>query len=120
MLFIPMDTKVVLVKFRKMTAQDRKTLLNECLKVLQYYIDKTEAVRKLYQDTAETQYFLSALKGTMTFIAAKEEVDIPFLNRCLDGLIAGQKGRTEKNRLTDLRLELKEELKLLKLRYDLK
>ena len=103
-----------------MTAYDKKTLFNECQKVLQYYLDKTEVVRKLYQDTAETQYFLSALKGTMAFITGREDVDIAFLNKCINGLIAGQKGRTGNDRLTDLRQELEEELKLLKMRYDLK
>lgn len=102
-----------------MTAYDKQTLLNECRKVLQYYFDKTESVMNLYQDTAETQYFLFALKGTMYFINNKESVDIPFLKKCINGLIAGQKGRNGSDRLSDLRQELEEELTLIKLRYNI-
>lgn len=74
----------------------------------------------LYQDTAETQYFLFALKGTMAFINNSENVDVPFLKKCINGLIAGQKGRSGSDRLSDLRHELEEELTLLKLRYNIK
>lgn len=103
-----------------MKAYDKQTLLKECRQVLQYYLDKTESVMNLYQNTAETQYFLFALKGTMTFIDNKEIVDIPFLKKCINGLIAGQKGRNGSDRLSELRHELEEELKILKLRYNIK
>ncbi len=102
-----------------MTVYDKQTLLNECQKVLAYYLDKTERVINLYQDTAETQYFLFAIKGTMSFIDNKENVDMVFLKKCIDGLIAGQQGRTGNDRLSQLRNELEEELRLIKLRYNI-
>lgn len=110
---------VVLTKFCLMTTHDKQALLNECLQVLQYYLDKTERVINLYQDTAETQYLLFALKGTMTFITNKERTDVAYLKKCINGLIAGQKGRSGSDRLSDLRSELEEELMLLKMRFDL-
>ena len=102
-----------------MTVHDIQSLLNECQNVLHYYLDKTERIMNLYQDTGETQYFLFALKGTMAFISNQENVSLPFLKRCINGLIAGQRGRNESGRLADLRQELEEELKLLKLRYNI-
>ena len=102
-----------------MTAYDKQTLLNECQKVLEYYLDKTERVMNLYQDTAETQYFLLALKGTMSIFNNNENMDITYLKKCINGLIAGQKGQKENDRLSDLRFELEEELTLLKLRYNI-
>ena len=73
---------------------------------------------KLYQDTAETQYFLFAIRGTISYIKCEHDVEVPFLAKCIDGLIAGQKSRKGDDRLGDLRRELKEELELLKLRYN--
>ncbi|WP_420322237.1 hypothetical protein [Flagellimonas sp.] len=102
-----------------MTANNTHNLLKEFQNVLKYYLDKTERVMNLYQDTAETQYFLFALKGTMSFIQNKEKVDVLSLKKSIDGLIAGQKGRNGNDRLSDLRNELEEELAILKLRYDL-
>ena len=102
-----------------MTVHDKQSLLNECQKVFQYYLDKTERIINLYQDTAETQYFLFALKGTIAIINGKENADIPFLKKCIDGLIAGQKGRNGSDRLSALRRELEEELSLIKMRFDL-
>nr|WP_288934720.1 hypothetical protein [uncultured Allomuricauda sp.] len=102
-----------------MATYDKHILLNEFQKVLQYYLDKTERIMNLYQDTAETQYFLSALKGTLAFLNTENSTDITFLKKCIDGLIAGQQGRTGNDRLSLLRDELEEELALLKLRYNI-
>mgnify|MGYP000061350085 CR=1 FL=1 len=102
-----------------MTIYDKQRLLNECHRVLQYYLEKTERVMNLYQDTSETQYFLFALKGTMAFLNNHKNADVPFLKKCINGLIAGQKGRNGNDRLSELRKELEEELTLLKLRYDI-
>lgn len=102
-----------------MTTYDTGTLFNECQTVLQYYLKKTESVMSLYQDTAETQYFLVAIKGTISYLNNKEQVDKGYLKKCINGLIAGQKGRKGNSRLSDLRRELEEELTLLKLRYNI-
>ncbi|MDJ0645689.1 MAG: hypothetical protein QNJ57_06835 [Flavobacteriaceae bacterium] len=103
-----------------MSELETKTLFSECITLLDYYLDKTESIMKLYQDTAEIQYFLFALKGTKSFLTSKENIDIDYLNKCINSLISGQKGRTGNDRLTNLRIELEEELELLKLRFDLK
>ena len=102
-----------------MTIYDKQRLLNECHRVLQYYLEKTERVINLYQDTSEIQYFLFALKGTMSYINNHENADVPFLKKCINGLISGQKGRNGNDRLSELRKELEEELILLKLRYNI-
>ena len=103
-----------------MNELDTKTLLSECLKLLEYYLDKTVSIMKIYEDTDEIQYFLFALKGTKSFLLSKENIDIKYLNKCINGLISGQKGRAGNNRLTSLRHELEEELALLKMRFNLK
>ncbi len=108
------------MKFLAMTVYDKQRLHNECHRVLQYYLEKTERIMNLYQDTSETQYFLFALKGTMAFINGNKNADVPFLEKCINGLIAGQKGRKGSDRLSELRNELEEELILLKLRYNIK
>ncbi len=102
-----------------MTIYDKQRLLHECHRVLQYYLEKTERVMNLYQNTSETQYFLFALKGTMAFINSNKNADVPFLEKCINGLIAGQKGRRGDDRLSELRNELEEELSLLKMRFNL-
>lgn len=75
---------------------------------------------KIYEDTDEIQYFLFALKGTKSFIISKEDIDKKYLNKCINGLISGQKGRTGNDRINSLRHELEEELELLKMRFNLK
>lgn len=112
--------KILLKKIYAMTVYDTKSLLKECQTVLQYYLNKTESVMSLYQDTAETQYFLVAIKGTLSYLNNKEQVDMGYLKKCINGLIAGQKGRGGSDRLSELRQELEEELLLLKLRYNIK
>lgn len=102
-----------------MIQEDIDSLKKECLSLVDYYLKKTHSIMKLYQDTAESQYFLLALKGTKAFIESNDNTDIFYLKKCINGLIAGQKGREGHDRLSELRFELEEELTLLKLRYNL-
>ena len=100
-------------------SKEVERLKNECLGLLDYYLKKTNSIKNLYQDTAESQYFLFALNGTKSYLTFSEDIDMIYLNKCINGLISGQKGRIGNDRLTDLRHELEEELCLLKMRYNL-
>ena len=102
-----------------MIERDHNNLKKECLSVLDYYLKKTQAIMNLYQDTEESQYFLFALNGTKSFLIEEKKDDLNYLKKCINSLISGQKGRNGNDHLTNLRHELEEELKLIKLRYDL-
>lgn len=102
-----------------MISNSTNDLKLECLGLLHYYLRKTSSIINLYQDTAEIHYFLFALKGTNLFIASQKNIDKPFLNKCINSLIAGQKEREDNDHLNKLKKELEEELQLLKLRFDL-
>jgi len=106
-------------KIMAMTSKDLESLKQEFLCLLDYYLQKTDSSIHLYQDTAETQYFLFALYGTKSFLVSRDDIDSSYLAKCIDGLISEQSGRVGYDRLTHLRQELEEELNLLKLRFDL-
>lgn len=101
-----------------MTANDLHTLKEECLRLLQYYIDKTSQLMKIYKDSNQMRYFLFALKGNRESIKG-EDISKEYLVKCIDALLGVRNNTVANDHLGDLQNELHEELTLLKLRYDL-
>ena len=116
---IKVNALLISTKFIAMTLYTKQALLDECLTILNYYLNKTEVLMKLYQASTESQYFLFAIKSTMAFLQSTTNPDMAYLKKCIDGLIAGQRDQSKEDHLGNLKDEMVEELRLLKLRYDL-